>query len=794
MATVSDMLKINCIQIIVSIGGFDPKYGSGVVYVTPKEYNYNYILTAKHNFEEEDTSINIEKILKIDLYYSDRKDFEHFFTIEKEAIVDSILLFDVNIDFLMIKIPKIGLEHLDFKHIYVSDTIKYSNSGFFSRGMFEANINETNKFDLEYNDGEIKRFKIKHIKNPGSIKGLSGAGVFGNRNSVLYGIIYKYPTENLENNTIDCVDITFSEINKQLRTKSVAILDSKYKRHYKDEVFDLQNFKINNTYLDLVNSVQMLRSDINDDWYHDPLKYIDLLNINYFFQYYKTQIGKKYKFSRAELFYVPKKSFTLRQAIISNLPDRLLYMAIVRKLAPIIDDAMLPNVYSARYNRFSHDQLILNGVEQWKKLKYKIKDCLELQDDLDSGLFKYNCLLKIDILNFYDNINKKFLIEKLKRICKNADESNAVIFLDDFLSTITNRASGIPQNSDASSLLATFYLNQVDVFMSNYCDGYFRFMDDVRILCKNKYEARKILQVFEIELRRCHLSINSEKTKILDFKGKDIRADYSKDLYSMEINTILRFRKSNNSIYKNLGFHNSINLINKAIAEEDTNDSETSARNLNFALSTITKLVRKKISINEISSNDFKNVIEKSIEILKDKPWITTNICNVLSLLSSETVRKDFQNELQDLVISENYNTYSFQIYQLWLLLAKHKCDSRELRQFATKQIEKNDETNRPVIAAMIIYMCSIDFNYKRVLIRKLNEDFTHGYFQERLVLIALRSFDQNLLPLNLLKNKSLKDSFKYTHENRDKDLVFIQGYNEDNENEYMELEQMYSI
>lgn len=794
MATASDELRINCIQIIVSLGGFDPKYGSGVIYVTPKEYDYNYVLTAKHTFEEEDTPINIGKIIKIDLRYSDKKDFEHFFTIDKDLISESIILFDGDIDFLMIKIPKQGLEHLVFKHIYVSDTIKKLNTGFFSRGMFEANINETNKFDLEYNDGKIKRFKIKHIKNPKSIKGLSGAGVFGNKNLILYGIIYKYPTEDLENNTIDCVDMKFSEINKQLRDKDHAVLDSKYKRHYRYEVFDLTNFKLNNTHLDLVDSMNLLRSDLNDDWYHDPLKYIDLLNIDYFFQYFKTYINKKYKFSRTEIFYVPKKKFTLRQALISNLPDRLLYMAIVKKLAPTIDEAMLPNVYSARYDKFSRKQLILNGVEQWKKLKYKIKEQLEIKNDLDPNSYKYNCLIKIDILNFYDNINKKFLIEKIQRICKNDEESNAVIFLDEFLSTITNRASGIPQNSDASSLLATFYLNQVDVFMSNYCDGYFRFMDDVRILCKNKYDARKILQVFEMELRRCHLSINSQKTEILDFIGKDTREDYSKDLFSIEINTILRFRNSNNDEYKNLGFHNSIKLINKAIADADTNDSETSARDLNFALATITKLVRKKISITEKSSNEFKIVLEKSIEILKDKPWITTNICNVLSLLSSESVRKDFLHELQDLVISENYNTYSFQIYQLWLLLAKHKCDSRELRQFATRQIEKNDETNRPVIAAMIIYMCSIDSNYKRVLIRKLNEDFTHGYFQERLVLIALRSFEQNLLPIHLLKNKPLKDSFKYTHENRDKDLVFIQGYDEDSDNEYIESEQMYSL
>ncbi|WP_278380383.1 RNA-directed DNA polymerase [Chryseobacterium arthrosphaerae] len=794
MAIVSDTLKINCIQIKVKIAGFDQIYGSGVIYPTPSEFDYNYILTARHIFEEEDTILNINKILHIEFGYAEKKEFKTFYLLEaKDNIKRSIISFGAA-DFLIIKYPKAKTNNLELNKILVADKITNHSKGFFSRGIFQANLEESNKFDLDYNDGDIKRFKIRDIRNAKNLKGLSGAGIFANTVPILYGIIYKYPTEANENSTIDCAEIKFSEINDILLKLGLSILESKSKRLYKQEIIDLKDFKINNTHLNIVNALNLLGSDIKDDWYHDPLKYIDLLNIDYLFQYFKLSINKKHKFNRAEIFYVPKKSFTLRQALISNLPDRILYIAIVKKLASSMDEAMIPNVYSARYDKFSQDQLILNGVEQWKKLKYKIQECLELKKNSDPAVFKYNCLIKIDILNFYDNINKKFLIEKIKRICKSEEELNATIFLDEFLSTITNRANGIPQNSDASSLLATFYLNQVDVFMNNYCDGYFRFMDDIRILCSDKYEARKILQIFEMELKRCHLSINSQKTKILDFNGDDSRNDYSKDLFSMEINTILRFRNSNNEEYKNLGFHNSIRLINEAIIDEDSNDSETVARNLNFALSTITKLVRKKIFINEDSKNDLKSIINQSIEILKDRPWITTNICNLLSLLDSKSFRKNFLNRLQELVIYERYNTYSFQTYQLWLLLAKHKCDSKELRGFATKQIEKNDETNRPVIASMIIYMCSVDKNYKRVLLRKLNEDFTHGYFQERTVLIALRSFDKTLLPLKLLKNASLKDSFKYTNENKNKDLVFIQGYDEDNDNEYIESEQLYSI
>ncbi len=167
--------------------------------------------------------------------------------------------------------------------------------------------------------------------------------------------------------------------------------------------------------------------------------------------------------------------------------------------------------------------MILNGVEQWQKMKHRLNH--EANVKIDKNEYKHNCLIEIDILNFYDNVSKTLLITKIRRVCESNNDILVADQLESFLKSISEQRVGLPQNSDASSLLATFYLNQVDVFMANHCSSYYRFMDDIKIFCKDKYEARRLLQLLEFEIKRCGLSINSQKTKILELVDGDTSED-----------------------------------------------------------------------------------------------------------------------------------------------------------------------------------------------------------------------------------------------------------------------------
>ena len=156
---------------------------------------------------------------------------------------------------------------------------------------------------------------------------------------------------------------------------------------------------------------------------------------------------------------------------------------------------------------------------------------------------------------------------------------------------------------------------------------------------------------------------------------------------------------------------------------------------------------------------------------------------------------RDFINRklrvcLENIII--NNGTYAFQTYQIWMLFAKHKIKSNELIRYATINIEKNDETNKPVIAAMIIYLCSVEYNYSRVILRKFKEGFTLGYFQNRVTLIALRRFSPKLIPIAKVHN-ALKTAPSFTYLYKNKDLVYANGFNENN-NPDNQIEQLYSI
>lgn len=798
MGLVSEHLKGCGIKITTTVSGVKSS-GSGVLYATPNFVSYNYVLTAKHLFQEDSqTPCDLTKLGEIEVFYFANDNFARLDVIKNAQVKERLIVFDE--DFAIIKVNK--NEKINFRQIIVSQDLQDVDKKFFLWSIFSANTEDLNKFDLRRDDPESKRFKMKGSHKSGYLSGISGAGVFFRNKSVLYGIISRYPNEDFQNATIDCARIDFPEINSKLRSLGLIELTtttSQHKREINRNVVDIHQAFINNTCLDLELARKRLSSDIKDDWYHDPLKYIDLLNQDYLFAQLAPYLGdKKYKATRAETFYVPKKQFTLRLALICPFIDRVIYMAAVGTIAEKLDGAMIPKVYSARFNRFSSTNLILNGVEQWKKMEYQLSEVAQLKNK--KGKFRYGCVIKIDLLNFYDNISKNLLHEKILRVCETENEIKAAKLLHDLLSRMTTKDLGLPQNSDASSLLASFYLNQVDIFMQHHTFEYYRFMDDIRIFCKNKFEARKILQTCEYELRRCYLAINSQKTEIITIiDGDDLqpgllerkREDF-KVKYDIELSKIARYRFSEKHQYINEAFHGSIKLLKDNLSLNDGSLKGDSERKINYAFNTLSILAVKSIHFSS-GSQELLDVVSTAINELTERPWITTEVCKVVNLLPGEIVKAKYLKPLKRIVLKNKYNTYSFQTYQIWLLLAKHKCNNASLKTYAIKQIEKNDDTNRAVIAAMVIYMCSVDNDYRRVILRKYGEGFTHGYFQNRTVLIALRSFRTGLIEHTHV-NKTLSTAHNYSNKHSKKDLVFVQGYDEDEDSGKDLLEQIYSL
>ncbi|REH43392.1 reverse transcriptase (RNA-dependent DNA polymerase) [Tenacibaculum gallaicum] len=795
MPLISETLK-SCSVKIKSIVAGVPSIGSGVIYQTPNKCHYNYILTAKHLLSEDShTGFEFNKLQSIEIsYYSDK--FERLSFLKNNSLNENNIIIFEKEDLAILKIQKI--EGFNFPSILVSDELENDEITFSCWSVFKANEDALSLFKFNRNDPSEKKINLENNITKEYLNGLSGSGVFIHNKNILLGVISKYPNENFENSTIECSRISFASINSKLHELGLIQLDTKesrLKREIGGKIVELYQAQINNSYLDLNTAIHRTRTDMNDDWFYDSLQYIDLLNSDYLYAELREYFYQNsYEASKAEKFYIPKNNFTLREAYIIPLIDRIIYMAIVGELGELIDDSLIPNVFSARYNRVAQNSLIINGVEQWLKLKYKISQEV---NEIDNNQFKFNCILQVDILNYYDNIDKKLLIEKLKRIASNNNHLNTIHLLEKFLFSYSKKSTGLPQNNDASALLSSFYLNQVDVFVNNHTQSYYRFADDIKILCKDKYEARKFLVLLEKELKRCQLSVNSQKTKIVEivdsYKEKSeliITRKEISSIFNPQIELIKVLSKSSNYQYRNEAFHSAIDLLSKNI-NIDGNENDNQARNLIFALRIIEHLGKSKIHFQTYQNELFKS-LSKAVKVLKDKPWITPQICKILSLIEFDQFSTFFGLELKKLVLDEDFNLYPYQQFQIWLLFTKQKFKCNDLIMDASQKIEINDSTQKATTAAQILYLSTVDKHFKRILLRKLEENFTTGYFQNRAALIALRSF--NLIePKKEVIHLALSNSFAFTSKFGYKDLVFYHEIELNPEDQDL-IEELFSI
>lgn len=145
-----------------------------------------------------------------------------------------------------------------------------------------------------------------------------------------------------------------------------------------------------------------------------------------------------------------------------------------------------------------------------------------------SSKSKFKYFLKFDIANFYNTINLTILERKIRLSCPK--ELSEIIDLLMFFLKYWNKkflqyaeqTISIPQDEvgDCSRLLANFYLQDYDEYISGLCNEndcqYLRYADDQIIMSPNKKIAEEILFDASKELFKIGLNINSSKVDRLD--------------------------------------------------------------------------------------------------------------------------------------------------------------------------------------------------------------------------------------------------------------------------------------
>jgi hypothetical protein len=129
---------------------------------------------------------------------------------------------------------------------------------------------------------------------------------------------------------------------------------------------------------------------------------------------------------------------------------------------------------------------------------------------LDLSTTKY--VVTIDIAGYFENINITLLQSELLRIGSATEPVSVIVRCLRHWAQVQDR--GIPQGVMASDILAKLYLESFDKRLKDEGYTHVRYVDDVRIFCRTRSEARQAL-VFATELLRGRgLTVQTAKTTI----------------------------------------------------------------------------------------------------------------------------------------------------------------------------------------------------------------------------------------------------------------------------------------
>ena len=219
--------------------------------------------------------------------------------------------------------------------------------------------------------------------------------------------------------------------------------------------------------------------------------------------------SSNYNPSSAFICEIPKGKGLVRPGTHLSIEDSLFYISLLTDCYPkiyskikwsqgIVDFSYVLSENPRRPDWFK------NQFKSWSNFRDK---SLEL---IKEG---YSYVIFTDVTGFYENIDIPILLSDLRSA---GIENDIIAQLSKCLNRwaqINNR--GIPQGQSPSDLLAKLYLNPIDLALKNSGFTHLRYVDDIRIFCKTKSEAKRALIELSQLLRKRGLNLQSAKTSIL---------------------------------------------------------------------------------------------------------------------------------------------------------------------------------------------------------------------------------------------------------------------------------------
>lgn len=496
---------------------------------------------------------------------------------------------------------------------------------------------------------------------------------------------------------------------------------------------ELLSFPIN---VDAV--LRHLQQDMRDDWFIDVLRHRDLFtnksNLSEVLDALLREGNGLYPGAERRVYDIPKKGLGIRYSLETDFYDRFIYQAICSYLIGYFDPLLSPRVLGHRYNKRgpSEKYLFKNRIQLWQTFEGVTK----------TALANNQALLATDLINYFENISIEVVQRSFNSLLGKIDASgpekvrirNAIQTLCDLLTRwgYSNR-HGLPQNRDASSFIANVVLNSVDHEMVRRGYDYYRYVDDIRIICDNTRSAKKGLADLISQLRTVGMNINSGKTKILTSTSSTAEIDEffpTSDDRSVTIDNMWRSRsrrviaRSTKYIY--------------AMLRDCIDQHQTQSRQFRFAVNRLIQLTSAGLfDLHDAVAADLKHIL---IDSLEDHAASTDQYSRLLGLLD---LAKDDLEKISHYLGDNEKSIHSWQNYHLWLLLAKKKYKTDALIARAMTRIEA--DVLLPEVSAIFIYLYSVG---ESKLLEPLVKQFrsTWPYYHQRYFLLATSGFEYDVL------------------------------------------------
>ncbi len=499
---------------------------------------------------------------------------------------------------------------------------------------------------------------------------------------------------------------------------------------------DLGSLKIDEVVL-----LQQLRQDLKDDWFPDARAFEDVLASRQFetvlIENFAANAGA-YKAPRADVLNVPKSNFTLRYALETSIADRALYQGLAAALAPYFDPLLPWQVFNHRLRakpgerdqgkRRSGKRYLFNGaIESWRNFIGSV------QSSLDGT----TTLLSTDLTNYYENINletlRNTMLDLLPEVsatpAQKAALRNQLSVLFECLSEWCYRSDrGLPQNRDASSFLANVYMLPVDRAMIAAGYSYFRYMDDIKIVCRDIFHARRALKDLTLELRKVGLSVNSGKTEICEPNDTDKISTHldhgGRELQQLSAVWQTRSLKPISRSFSAL----------KALTLKLLTEGGINKRAFRFCIRRMEALaVCPEFAV---PLAYFAEITPLVIEALTTHPSATDQL---VRYLRSVQLTDDQLAALALFIQDKHKTTYTWQCYCLWLLLLQKEYKCPELLKYATSLLESApDDANR---SGAVLYAGALGGDAERQAVaRTFNR--VRSYHGQRAALVAAQELD----------------------------------------------------